>query len=71
MPYKISSLLDHYRPDILVVTGHDSYSKAKGNISNIQHIVIQRNSWKLLGSKEKGGKSGSSNYFCRSMPVSF
>ena len=35
MPYKISSLLDHYRPDILVVTGHDSYSKAKGSISNI------------------------------------
>ena len=36
MPYKISSLLDHFRPDILVVTGHDSYSKAKGDISDIQ-----------------------------------
>ena len=35
MPYKIGSLLDHYRPDILVVTGHDSYSKSKGTISNI------------------------------------
>lgn len=35
MPLKIGSLLDHYRPDILVVTGHDSYSKSKGNISDI------------------------------------
>ena len=35
MPHKIGSLLDHYRPDILVVTGHDSYSKSKGNISDI------------------------------------
>ncbi len=36
MPYKIGNLLDHFRPDILVVTGHDSYSKSKGNISDIQ-----------------------------------
>lgn len=35
MPYRIGALLDHYRPDILVVTGHDSYSKSKGNISDI------------------------------------
>lgn len=31
MPEKIGQLLDHYRPDILVITGHDSYSKTKGN----------------------------------------
>ncbi len=30
MPNKISGLLDYYRPDILVITGHDAYSKAKG-----------------------------------------
>ena len=36
MPYKIGNLLDHFRPDILVVTGHDSYSKSKGNISDIE-----------------------------------
>lgn len=35
MPYKIGSLLEHYRPDILVITGHDSYSKSKGLITDI------------------------------------
>lgn len=32
---KIGQLIDHYRPDILVVTGHDAYSKAKGKKSDI------------------------------------
>ncbi|RID84494.1 sporulation peptidase YabG [Peribacillus asahii] len=36
MPYKIGGLLDHYRPDILVITGHDSYSKSKGSITDLQ-----------------------------------
>lgn len=35
MPNKVSQFLDFYRPDILVITGHDSYSKAKGKISDI------------------------------------
>lgn len=35
MPEQISSLLDYYRPDILVITGHDAYSKSKGTISDI------------------------------------
>ncbi len=35
MPAKIGQFLDYYRPDILVVTGHDSYSKAKGKMSDI------------------------------------
>lgn len=35
MPNKISSLLDYYRPDILVITGHDAYSKSKGNKGDI------------------------------------
>ncbi|AZU59846.1 sporulation peptidase YabG [Neobacillus mesonae] len=35
MPTKISSLIDYYRPDILVITGHDAYSKAKGKITDI------------------------------------
>ncbi len=36
MPDKVSNLIDQYRPDILVITGHDSYSKAKGNKSDIE-----------------------------------
>lgn len=35
MHLKIGELIDYYRPDILVITGHDSYSKAKGEISDI------------------------------------
>jgi len=35
MPIKISQLIDYYRPDILVITGHDSYSKAKGKKTDI------------------------------------
>ncbi|WP_121613828.1 sporulation peptidase YabG [Mesobacillus foraminis] len=35
MPVKISGLLDFYRPDILVVTGHDAYSKSKGTIEDL------------------------------------
>lgn len=35
MPNKIGGLIDQYRPDILVITGHDAYSKAKGKITDI------------------------------------
>lgn len=35
MPLKIGQLMDYYRPDILVITGHDSYSKAKGKKTDI------------------------------------
>ncbi|AIM16600.1 MULTISPECIES: sporulation peptidase YabG [Neobacillus] len=35
MPMKISSLMEYYRPDILVITGHDAYSKTKGKMSDI------------------------------------
>ena len=35
MPQRIGQLIDYYRPDILVVTGHDAYSKAKGKMTDI------------------------------------
>ncbi|USK55103.1 sporulation peptidase YabG [Cytobacillus solani] len=35
MPIKIGQLMDYYRPDILVITGHDSYSKSKGKKADI------------------------------------
>lgn len=35
MPTKVESFIDFYRPDILVITGHDAYSKAKGKITDI------------------------------------
>ena len=42
MPVRITSLLETYRPDILVITGHDSYSRAKGKIMDIN---AYRHSW--------------------------
>ncbi|TYR78320.1 sporulation peptidase YabG [Priestia megaterium] len=35
MPTKIGQLLEEVRPDILVLTGHDAYSKAKGKKSDL------------------------------------
>ena len=35
MPERIGRLIDLYRPDILVITGHDAYSKAKGKMTDI------------------------------------
>lgn len=36
MKDKIPQLLEYYRPDILVITGHDAYSKSKGNMEDIR-----------------------------------
>jgi spore coat assembly protein len=35
MPNQIGGMIDLYRPDILVITGHDAYSKAKGKMTDI------------------------------------
>lgn len=35
MANKIGELIEYYRPDILVITGHDAYSKAKGSKTDI------------------------------------
>ncbi|MED4533456.1 sporulation peptidase YabG [Metabacillus fastidiosus] len=35
MPNTIIDLLENYRPNILVVTGHDAYSKHKGDINDL------------------------------------
>jgi spore coat assembly protein len=36
MPEKIGLLIDQIRPDILVITGHDSYSKSKGKVTDLK-----------------------------------
>lgn len=36
MPERIGELIDRFRPDILVITGHDSYSKAKGKVTELK-----------------------------------
>lgn len=45
MPARIGTLLETYRPDILVVTGHDAYTKAKGKLMDIQ---AYRHSWHFV-----------------------
>ncbi|MES5398194.1 sporulation peptidase YabG [Bacillus amyloliquefaciens] len=35
MAASIEELLDKYRPDILVITGHDAYSKHKGSVNDL------------------------------------
>jgi spore coat assemly protein len=35
MAGKVGQLIEYYRPDILVITGHDAYSKAKGDFSDL------------------------------------
>ncbi|HEY4554008.1 MAG TPA: sporulation peptidase YabG [Bacillaceae bacterium] len=35
MYLRVGALIDEYRPDILVITGHDAYSKAKGKKTDL------------------------------------
>ena len=53
MPVKITSLLEHYRPDILVITGHDSYSKGKGKIMDLK---AYRHSWHFVQTVKEARK---------------
>src|SRR5690625_6358919 len=36
MPFEITDLIDKVKPNIIVITGHDSYQKQKGKKSEIQ-----------------------------------
>jgi spore coat assemly protein len=36
MPHKVEELINKVKPDILVITGHDAYSKNKGNKNDIK-----------------------------------
>ncbi|KPB03483.1 sporulation peptidase YabG [Bacillus sp. CHD6a] len=45
MPLKITELMERYRPDILVITGHDAYSKSKGKVSDLK---AYRHSWHFV-----------------------
>ena len=41
--FKINDLIEEYRPDIIVITGHDAYYKKKGDISNINNYQNSKN----------------------------
>jgi spore coat assemly protein len=36
MPEKVGGLMEQFRPNILVITGHDSYSKSKGKVTDLK-----------------------------------
>lgn len=43
MAFKINNLIKEYRPDIIVITGHDAYYKKKGDINNIDNYQNSSN----------------------------
>lgn len=43
MENSIISKLKEYKPDILVITGHDAYFKSKGNINDLNNYQNSRN----------------------------
>ena len=53
MPVRIVSLIEAYRPDILVITGHDAYTKSKGKIMDIN---AYRHSWYFVEAVKEARK---------------
>lgn len=53
MPVRIASLIEMYRPDILVITGHDSYSKSKGKLMDLN---AYRHSWHFVQTVKEARK---------------
>ena len=57
MPNQIMGLLNEYRPDILVITGHDAYNKKSGNISDLNSYKNSINFVKTVKAARKYEKS--------------
>lgn len=43
IPFKIRDLLEEYKPDIVIITGHDAYYQKKGNIDDIRNYKNTEN----------------------------
>jgi spore coat assembly protein len=43
MPFKIRDLLEEYKPDIVIITGHDAYYQKKGKIDDIRNYKNTEN----------------------------
>ena len=54
---RIKELIVKYRPDIIVITGHDAYYKKKGNISNINNYQNSSNFVKAIKEVRKFEKN--------------
>lgn len=54
---KIIELIKNYRPDIIVITGHDAYYKKKGDINNINNYQNSNNFVKAIKEVRKYEKN--------------
>ncbi|MBO4600888.1 MAG: sporulation peptidase YabG [Bacilli bacterium] len=57
MSSQVSALLNEYKPDILVITGHDAYNKKAGDINNINNYKNSNNFVKTVKAARKYEKS--------------
>lgn len=57
MSLKINNLIKEYRPDILVITGHDAYYRKKGDINDIDNYQNSINFVKAIKEVRKVEKS--------------
>ncbi len=57
IPYKIKDLLEEYKPDIVIITGHDAYYQKKGNIEDISNYKNTENFIKAVKECRKYEKS--------------
>ena len=57
MANQLPALLKNYRPDILVITGHDAFNKKKGNINDISSYKNSLNFMKSVKVARKFEKS--------------
>ena len=57
MPSQVSILLKEYKPDILVITGHDAYNKKSGDIYNIDNYKNSTNFVKTVKNARKYERS--------------
>ena len=57
IPSRINDLIKEYRPDIIVITGHDAYYKKKGDIYNINNYQNSDNFVKAIKEVRKYEKN--------------
>lgn len=57
MPKEIGKLLNEYKPDILIISGHDAYYRKKGDIHNLGNYKNSQNFVKTINEARKYEKS--------------
>ena len=57
IPKQIITLLEEFKPDIVIITGHDAYYKKKGNKNDINNYKNSKNFVKAIRAARKYEKS--------------